>query len=227
MDINEKKIKKLEDLLDMLNDGLTKEEFEANFAKVIEIVKEIMAKNEKEFEAIRSSLENSSEEIKKETERLIKGIIDQANIHFEDLFKVANKKISQLNKSLIPGPPGTPGKDADTNKVLNDVLAKITIPTLEDMQNSLPALGEKFRDGLELLNGDERLDISAIKDLKEYLEKLEKIANDSEGARISGGLTRMKTDSLYVKFHEGGSNLTVSDTEPLNPELYDLWFDTA
>lgn len=60
-----------------------------------------------------------------------------------------------------PGPPGEPGKDADEAAIV----AKL--------ENDLPRFGEKFRDGLELLEGDERLDASAIKGLDAAVRKYE------------------------------------------------------
>lgn len=88
------------------------------------------------------------------------------------------------------------------------------------LEAKIPSLPEEIsatatRDKLESLTGDERLDASAIKGIPEFKEETKRV--------ISGGLTRMKTDSLYTKYHGGASNITVSATEPTNPELHDLW----
>ena len=70
---------------------------------------------------------------------------------------------------------GIDGKDARPEDVLLLV------------EERLPQLGEKVRDSLELLEGDERLKIEAIKDLREELEELRKLAKKVSfgGASIS------------------------------------------
>ena len=55
-----------------------------------------------------------------------------------------------------------------SNRVLNSLLP--TIPTLEQIEQDLPKLGTTFRDGLELLQGEERLSAEAIKGLPELKE---------------------------------------------------------
>jgi hypothetical protein len=60
----------------------------------------------------------------------------------------------------VSGPQGVPGRDADEEAIL----AKI--------EKDLPALGARIRDGLELLQGEARLDKSAIKGLDELEARL-------------------------------------------------------
>ena len=64
------------------------------------------------------------------------------------------------------------GKPADEEKII------------EKIEKDIPKLGEPIRDALELLKGDERLDKSAIKDLKEELERIERVANTK---KVIGG----------------------------------------
>jgi len=87
----------------------------------------------------------------------------------------SNARLQALIKPLIPEPiPGDPGADADEEAMLVKI------------ENDLPALGARIRDGLELLEGNERLEQSAIKDLVETLARIEKrIDNISQGR--SGG----------------------------------------
>ncbi len=84
------------------------------------------------------------------------------------------------------GKDGKPGRDSepiDISSIVSSASAlteerlKPFIPTIEDIENDLPKLGEKIRDSLELLQGDERLDISAIKGLKENIDTLTNLAN--------------------------------------------------
>ena len=59
------------------------------------------------------------------------------------------------------------GRDADEKKILKKVLKKIKFP-----EQIIPDSSEQLRNKLELLEGEERLDISAIEGLKEILEEL-------------------------------------------------------
>ena len=128
-------------------------------------------------------------------------------------------------KPGVRGHRGEPGAVPDTTTIALEAAGiaqeRLTpfIPTIEQIEADLPKLGERIRDGLEVLQGDERLDASAVKGLPEFQKETTK--------QISGGLTRAKTDSIYTKFHGGASNITVSATAPSNPELYDLWVDVS
>ena len=90
------------------------------------------------------------------------------------------------------GDRGADGKDADeatiislaSNRALEAL--KPLIPTIEAIEEDLPKLGASVRDSLELLKGDDRLKIEAIKDLKEELEKIRN-AKISVTGGIGGG----------------------------------------
>lgn len=81
---------------------------------------------------------------------------------------------------------GLPGKDAtspDMSLIVSEASQKAIeaikplIPTIESIETDLPKLGEQIRDSLELLEGDNRLDASAIKGLKEQFDKFENAMN--------------------------------------------------
>ena len=74
----------------------------------------------------------------------------------------------------VNGMPGIKGQDGNDGK--NGIDGKNSKPEeiLPLIEERLPSLGEKVRDGLELLQNEERLDMKAIKGLLETLEKLEK-----------------------------------------------------
>lgn len=79
------------------------------------------------------------------------------------------------------GKDGVDGKDAppvDINSIVVEATTKATetlkplIPTIEQVELDLPKLGAPIRDALELLQGDDRLDKSAIKGLEELIKEL-------------------------------------------------------
>ncbi len=61
--------------------------------------------------------------------------------------------------------------------------------TMEEVAGNMPMLGEQCRDALELLDGDERLEIKAIKDLREELDELRKLikTGGSSTVYVGGG----------------------------------------
>lgn len=87
-------------------------------------------------------------------------------------------------KDYFDGKPGEPGKNGldgivpsieevaiEAKKGILEALTPL-IPKIQDIEKELPQLGEEIRDALELLTGDERLDISAIKGLSVELNKV-------------------------------------------------------
>lgn len=87
--------------------------------------------------------------------------------------KVNIKAIAKEASKLVEVENGKDGLDADEEKVILEVTKNI--------ENNLPQFGTSFRDGLELLHGDERLDVSAVKGLDELIKE------DSKGKYIVGG----------------------------------------
>lgn len=69
------------------------------------------------------------------------------------------------------------GKDADEEKIIQEVLSKIEIP-----ENKITA--EAIRDNLETLEGEERLDVSAIKGIEDFVKGLKLSKVTGWGARM-------------------------------------------
>jgi len=88
------------------------------------------------------------------------------------------------------GVDGKDGKDADGNRIAKEVLSKIEVPEapkVEDIINQLPSSGERFRDGLELLEGDKRTKMSAIQGLRTRLRELKESISAVRRSRAMGG----------------------------------------
>ena len=84
------------------------------------------------------------------------------------------------------------GQDADETAIVEKVRGQIIVPTIEEIEKDLPKLGESIRDALELLQDENRLDVSAIKGLEEIIASLKKqikdktmiVAGNSTGGKI-------------------------------------------
>ena len=114
--------------------------------------------------------------------------------------KVIKEVLRQIPKpkdgyTPVKGKDYFDGKDADVTQIVLEAatlaISEVTeqIPTIEDIEKDLPKLGEKIRDGLELLQGDERLKIEAIDNLREELDELKKKIQVKTSNFIGGGLS--------------------------------------
>lgn len=63
----------------------------------------------------------------------------------------------------IKGDKGDPGEDADENAIHDRVY--------NTLSKNLPQLGEAIRDAIELLQGDDRLDVSSLRGIPELIEQ--------------------------------------------------------
>lgn len=108
--------------------------------------------------------------------------------------RVTDDELLALITPLIPEP--IKGQDADEEKIIKRVTSEIEskIPTVEDVTNNLPILGEKVRDSLEVLTDDERLDHTAIKGLEEQIKELEE-----KISKIPKGRTGGARKTTYIK----------------------------
>jgi len=100
--------------------------------------------------------------------------------------KVTDEQLKALIIPLIPEVED--GEDADEERIIEKLTEKI--PKIEDIEDRLPKLGEQIRNSLELLQGEDRLDMDAIKGLKKKLEKIKKptiIKGGGGGSPSTGG----------------------------------------
>jgi len=167
----------------MLDDHLGKAEFTAAFSKVADSIQELRSTNEAEFAAIQTTVDllakklaedntNDLSTFKAEAKTLLGSEIAAALASVNDKLTAVDERVSQLKDGEMglqgeQGPQG-PAGSADS---------------AEDVRNKL-----------ELLEGDERLKIEAIKDLREELDKLKKsISSSSSGTSfvISRGAVKM------------------------------------
>lgn len=78
---------------------------------------------------------------------------------------------------------------------------------VERIENDLPKLGEKFRDGLELLQGDERLSKESIKGIDEIEKDIDNLKKKPVGNEFGGGAR-----ALYALADVDVSGVQVGDT---------------
>jgi len=176
--LDEKQIVGVQRLLSLLDpDSLTKEMFVENFKTVVDFSKksddklvEAVGKMLNAFKELSDKNKNDNELSKSELIALIKSEVSK-------MLSTSQSKNDEIDIKVSQIKDGVDGKDADEEVIVGKVLGQIKIPEIQEIKNDLPKMGEQIRDALELLSGDERIDASAIKGIKE---------NKNLG-RVSGG----------------------------------------
>lgn len=137
--------------------------------------------------------EDERDEIKEEIASIVEEAISKIN---EAISSIENGKDGRDGVDGRDGRDGRDGKDADENKIISKVLGSINVPDKDELkyeilseielpengkdadeeeivkkiENNIPALGERIRDSLELLEGENRLDAKAIKNLPQMTQ---------------------------------------------------------
>jgi hypothetical protein len=148
-----------------------------------------------------------------------------------------NIKADELKKKLnikdgytpIKGVDYFDGEKGDTPEIDTENIAleastialekiKPSIPTIEQIELDIPKLGQPIRDSLELLQGNERLNIDAIKGLEDY-DEISKLARQPKEVKnyYSGGGSSGGVQSVVA-----GTNVSVDNTDPQNPIVSSL-----
>jgi len=211
----DKQLEKLNKLVELLDtDHASTDEVAMAFEAVLGVIKQLKDQIDQEMRQNKGEMDDLFSGVVAELKKLENRITrtsDQLEAKMGvDISAVQKQLLSEVNtlKDLIPQLP-------DLTYLENRIDAvESLIPKIPDELSA-----EQVRDKLETLKKENRLDSSSIKGLEALVKETKTV--------ISGGLTRAKTDSIYTKFHEGGSNLTVSATAPSNPLTGDLWVDTS
>lgn len=156
--------KKLEKLLGVFEDPdvATKQEVAEVFAEILNQFKELDSNTVNNLNAIENKLTNLLDSRGIVSEIKNKKEIDSIN-------KRITKEIESIKKiiSSIELKHGKDGKDADEEVIVGKVLEQIKLPEYKEIVLDSP---EQMRDKLESLEGEDRLDASAIKNLPKTVQ---------------------------------------------------------
>lgn len=173
------KLVKLENLLKIVQDSVTQEEFLKSFQSVIDLVlkmeKAVLEKNTNASNELKQLFTNFKSNLETSTDQELANISTRLKDFSDRLLKDQEAGMNLMRDKLRSIKDG---KNADETKIVNDVLAKI--PTPEKVVLDTP---QEVRNKLEILNGDERLNISAIDGLQELLDELK----NKETKVVGGG----------------------------------------
>ena len=169
---SDQQIEKMNKMLELMqHDTLTPKEVEGLLTMMLEVI----VKAKKGFD------ETSASNMKAMNE----AVQTMQNDHADMMQNMSQKakdtlmKCDKMCRDMMAMKPkdGNPGKDGlspdiqtiawETSKIVEEKLTPL-IPKIEDIENDIPKLGEPIRDSLEILRGENRLDISAIKGLDDW-----------------------------------------------------------
>lgn len=181
MELTPQKRKKAEKLANLLENG--------NLA-ILEYLLELDDKIESEIPSIKEVIARVkgdkgdsyvlTQDDKETIAEVVRYLIDDKEIANKVYDLIDFKAIAREASTYIPTPKdgknGEKGKDgvspdpleiaSEASKIAIEAITPL-IPTVEEVTKNVPILGERVRDALELLEGEERLDASAIKNLPE------------------------------------------------------------
>lgn len=175
------KLKKLQEILKQINEGLTRQDFELAFKKVLEIVLKMQKKNEETSEALKSIYNSLMGKIQNDYKKDSGDLKTWLGKELKKYPSIMNSLKTEIDERMAMI---RDGKDADETLIVENVLLKIPKDT-----------SKEIRDKLEKLDGKERLKIEAIDELKEKLEELGKVKTQRFGG---GGFSKIAMDSHFV-----------------------------
>jgi len=185
------KLQKLHDIVRILDESVTKDEFVTSFQTVLSYVKELQATNNREFALMKSAISMMGEKMAADNS-------SDMTAAKKEMMDVCAKEMASMKKNM-----DTMSKEQmDCMKFVYDKVA--SIENGKDADEEKKDTAEDERNRLESLKGDERLDKSAIRGLDEELKKVSSIT------RIGGTGVRQRVHVADVTSECDGSNKTFS-----------------
>ncbi len=219
MSTQEEKLHKLEAMIDIVDkDAVSVEELSQMVVIFVETVKAFKEKAESmtqdTAERMRADFQDALTDLKVISENTLNSLRGESNAKVDQLKNLVAVALNKIETfvAIVPknGENGKPGK------------------------NGSPDTPYEVRDKLESLKNNERIDVSAIKGLDESNSKLKDDILDRAIAILDQrssvnvqSLSQVKEDLAHKIWGINTQRLTVSSTQPINPQLNDLWYDTA
>lgn len=159
-------------------DHLGRDEFLKEFERVLAFLKQLKDSNKQVISGAYERVnllalrlkENNEQDIQK-AKREMTGLIED---YLAKIETATNQKMREVDEKVKELKNDISDKEANEQAIADRVFREVQSPIIEKIEKNLPKLGEPIRDALELLNGDQRLDKSAIRGLDELLEKIGK-----------------------------------------------------
>lgn len=196
------KLNKLKEMMSLLNEGLTREEFMSSFKAVIDQIKKIESELIKTIgtrlgkaDADFSQMTRTMNEMRTSFERTIKETQSATETTFAKIKQRSLESMNEMFRKLdVQGKMDEMYQEHEAMMEKMDSAMpdhdKMMAEMMKEMMEKMPAeTPESVRDKLESLGGEERLAISSIAHLEETLKELKKSRVGSVGGFNYGSLS--------------------------------------
>lgn len=195
-ELSDKNLANLKKLLVVLNeDALSRSEFTTAFEQVVKLVVKIQEKQNRVISELQTTYAVLLERVRHDH---TSSLTDLRRTISDEMESFVKKHTADIEKKLASV---RDGRDADENKIVEDVLAQLPPAIILDGPKEL-------RDKLEALKGEERLDVAAIRGLEEKITELEKKVAAGRGGRLPVGPNANAIQVADLTSQCDGSNKT-------------------
>lgn len=225
---------KMNNMLDIIESAMTKQEMLDAIADIIDYVKKAEKDLGGKIDTKTKTALNDLERFKQDYKKILDELSLESSTKLSDIRQKALDRVSEFFiKKNVTGQLNEINNKVNTklgevNSTLDDMRAfefpttgsiaeeaskLVTVEKL-NLEEELPKQGKPIRDSLELLEGNERLKIEAIKDLRKELDELKKsvkLASSSIGGSVG------KLYSEHEQFD--GDDSTVDFTLSYAPDV--------
>jgi len=179
MNTQEKNIAKLEQLLKVIDEGITKEEFVKAFENVVNLVLKIEKRNTEAVDLLEKTYSNLLEKIKNDHTSSLSDLKKQVDNVFvgkqlERILAEHKDKMGAVDSKIMSVKDGKKGEKGDKGD------------KGDRGRDGSPDNAGQIRDKLEILKEDDRLDKNAVKGLEDY-EEVVKSSKQKQIFSIGGG----------------------------------------
>ena len=141
------KIEKLKEMMKLLNEGLTREEFVSSFKKVLEIVAKMEQKNRETLDTLQKTYSTLIGKTDNEKSAAIKELKDEAKKSLTELLKISQEKlwqkdkiIEEILKKVPPIPPFPEIKPITTEEIINKINGVLEVKDIVGLQEKIDEL---------------------------------------------------------------------------------------
>jgi len=202
------KLQKLKEMMNLLNEGLTKSEFvksfEAAMKHILALEKKVIEKNNKELESLKESFNKFQTSKGADFDEVKLG----AKNFTDKLFKEQADNLNFLRdkaRNVKNGKNGTDGKDGSDGK------------NGKDGKDGSPDTAGELADKLEMLEGKDRLDVSAIKGLEEFVKDITPVGRTPFGGSV---VHKFIDDETPSGTQDGSNKAFLLSKAPIGLKLY-------
>lgn len=179
--ISKEKLGKLKSLIELVDSSMTKAEFASVVKMLVQMLETRFKKDKAELEMVAAMVATKATESLKATDKEVKTKLAQV-VSGKDGEKGEPGYTPVKGVDYFDGRDGEDGEDADEEEILQKAIASL--------EANLHMFGSKFRDGLELLKEEDRLDASAIKGLEDVVKKYAPVSTVRGGGTSAIGVAQ-------------------------------------